>query len=152
MGSGPYAIEIQATCQEGSSEKSEFILGLCKRPTGGISDLYFQPVFMPGMTLEQVRDQLITLRADGVHLRNENIPTKGMLSVWRDRYEIWHLRVLQTAKRLDPELRHKLWPLNTVQSRNLGTPVDGEHQQELNIISEILSRIENYLNFPSGGH
>jgi hypothetical protein len=147
--SGPYAIEIEATSQEGASGKSEFIIGLLRKTSGGVSDPYLQPVWMPSMTLGQVRDRLIALCADGVHLRNEVLPTEGMLDVWRDKYEIWRLEILQTAKRFDRDLRHKLWPLNEVPLANLGSPVNGEHQQALNIISEVVSRAKKHLNIDS---
>jgi hypothetical protein len=146
---GPYSIEIQATSRDGVSENTEFIIGLRKRLTGGMSDLCFVPVWVNGITSQQVRDKLITLCADGVHLRNEEITTPGMLDAWQDRYEIWHLLILQMANRFERDLRHKIWPLNTITQYGLGSPFNGEHQQKLNIISEVVARVRNHLGLGS---
>lgn len=141
---GPYAIVIQATSLEDSSDKREFVIGLCQTNDGKYEP-HFQPLFVNSATPEQRRAQLYDLRVEGIQLRNESVSTPAMFDAWNDRYEIWHLRVLRTASAVDPILKNQLKPLNTWTPWNVGRPVHEEHRHALEIISETVSRMETYL-------
>ena len=91
------------------------------------------------------RKTLWLLRDEGVQLRNEGITVHGFAE-WDHRFKYWHRRILSVAETVDTELAYKLRTLNQWRRWNLGVPVHDEHRLRLEMISEILNRIENWMD------
>ena len=94
-------------------------------------------------TLNQIWD----LREEGVRIRNEfpvNFP------VWHRRCEEWRESVLDATGVLSVNLRRHLQTLNETHGyptdiQIVGGVHDGEHKLDLSVISEMLRRLEKYL-------
>ena len=87
---------------------------------------------------------LWTLRERGVQLRNRLI-TLQELPQWEAEFEAWHSELLSEAEKESPPLRHWLGTLDKVTQWDLTTWVNEEHRRKLNMLSEILDRLEAHL-------
>ncbi len=87
------------------------------------------------------------MRKDGVALRNEHLRNDDHFSQWRLRYGLWREGTLAAAAKLSPVLHDRLETLNEIYG---GIPggvqvFSPEHAQCLSIMSEILRRVDKYL-------
>lgn len=99
----------------------------------------------PRVSVSDARNTLWLLRKTGVVIRNKLIQ-KHELPAWIDAYEAWRAGVLKNAGMISSDLYSHLETLNEV-----GAPpgnlsyVDDEHYRLVAVISEILRRLETYL-------
>lgn len=87
---------------------------------------------------------LWALRERGVQLRNKII-TIEEFPQWDSEFEMWHSHLLREAEKVSNELKAWLKTLNTVKQWDLMPWVNEEHHRKMNIVSEILDRLEKYL-------
>lgn len=85
-----------------------------------------------------------SLRREGVALRNEIITT-DQYQVWKSRFELWTGKLLGEAEIVSINLRNYLEVFDQCKQPILGAGVNPEHMQDLRILSEILARLQTYL-------
>jgi hypothetical protein len=96
------------------------------------------------------RKALWQLRQEGVGLRNDGFSTRT-LSSWTSKFEKWRAQVLEQAALLSMDLRHFLGPIDKISEQN-NEPLlqfatkDVQLQKSVSVISEMLSRLSEYLN------
>lgn len=102
-------------------------------------------------TPEQVRAipsaPLRKMRKEGVALRNEHLSNDDEFALWLGRYGLWREGTLDAAATLSPVLHDRLETLNEIHG---GIPggvqvFSPEHGHCLSIVSEILRRVDKYL-------
>jgi hypothetical protein len=91
-------------------------------------------------------NRLWQLRKEGVEHRNEGITMSGLMS-WLERYEEWRAEVLVQAGIVSEGLQAWLTTLDQVKPPpTLSSPsIDDQHQHKREIMSEILRRLQNFL-------
>ena len=92
------------------------------------------------------RIKLLELREEGITLHHKRILTPAEYDPWHQQFENWHIRALEAADEVDPELRAILSPLGDFPAWNLGWPVNREHKMAQNMIWETQVRIMKYLD------
>jgi hypothetical protein len=99
------------------------------------------------------RKELWTLRDRGVQLRNEGKTTSDSDS-WTEKFVTWHSDVLKQASALSMDLRHSLEPVDKIGPESVETvalPIK-QHQINVSVMSEMLSRLYMYLNRTAEPH
>jgi hypothetical protein len=97
------------------------------------------------------RKRLWELREEGVKLRNDGILTRAAAS-WNEKFLKWHSEVLEQAAILSMNLRHSLDPIDKIAAENnepfslFAIKNDFMLQKNVSVMSEMLSRLYNYLN------
>jgi len=99
------------------------------------------------------RKELWLLRDKGVQLRNEGKTTSDLDS-WTEKYVRWHSEVLRQASVLSMDLRHSLEPVDKIGSESVETVALSvkQHQINVSVMSEMLSRLYAYLNRTAEPH
>lgn len=89
---------------------------------------------------------LRSLRREGVKIRNQRLITILDLPKWTARYEKWRLDIIEAVGHLSPNLRSRIEVLNEMYGIPANAvPMSKEHKRQLGIMSEILRRVEKYI-------
>jgi hypothetical protein len=85
-------------------------------------------------------------RKAGVGIRNETIRNDGEFEDWSRRYGLWREEILAAAAKLSPMLHDRLETLNEMGGIPGNVAIfSPEHRRHVAIISEILRRVDRYL-------
>ena len=91
-------------------------------------------------------ERLSQLRKIGVPLRNSPVTSPMEFELWAERFWSWRKEIINTAKNASNRLADRLEVLNEMYGFPAGIiPFDSEHARLLGIMSEILRRMEKYI-------
>lgn len=92
-------------------------------------------------------NKLWDLRSIGISLRNDGVETEEQLSAWISQYTEWRIETLSVAKEVSINLHNWLDRLDRMTNLvpNNVRHFSNEHLRLLNITSEILARLQKYL-------
>jgi hypothetical protein len=99
------------------------------------------------------RKELWIPRDKGVHLRNEG-KTTGAFDSWTEKYVAWHSEVLKQASVLSMDLRHSFEPVDKIRPESVeavALPIK-QHEINVSVMSEMISRLYEYLNRTAEPH
>jgi hypothetical protein len=101
----------------------------------------------------EARKELWILRDKGVQLRNEGMTTSDF-ETWTEKYVTWHSEILKQASALSMDLRHSLEPVDKIGPESVETVALAikQHQINVSVMSEMLSRLYAYLNRTTEPH
>lgn len=88
--------------------------------------------------------KLWAMRTEGVALRNELVD-HWSYPEWKERFEEWHKELLLEAEKISGGLRSYLGTLDQCTQPDLGIPANREHEHDLKILSEVLFRLQKFL-------
>ncbi len=88
--------------------------------------------------------KLWDLRTQGVSLRNENVD-HWSYPEWKERFESWHSELLLEAQKISTGLGSYLETLDQCTQPDLVSPANREHEQDLRVLSEVLFRLQKFL-------
>lgn len=95
---------------------------------------------------QNAKDRLIELRSTGIAHRNKLVTDTPQLVAWVAVYEAWRIDVLNSAAVLSSGLKSLLERLDQMEPipQNL-TTYNSEHHRLVNMMSEILKRLQSYI-------
>ena len=91
-------------------------------------------------------ERLSQLRKIGVRLRNSPVTSTTEFELWTERFRSWRKEIIDAANTTSKRLADRLEVLNEMYAFPAAIiPLNSEHARLLGIMSEILRRVEKYI-------
>jgi hypothetical protein len=94
--------------------------------------------------IQRALNELWMLRKEGVELRNTRI-TESEFAAWVKKFDEWRENVYEQAKRISENLEQWLRILDQLTQPTVSPPIHSKHAHKLKIFSEILHRLQVFL-------
>jgi len=103
-------------------------------------------LFGAAVTRRSPIERLSQLRKIGVRLRNSPVTSPTEFELWTERFRSWRKEIIDAANTASKRLADRLEVLNEMYAFPAGIiPLNSEHARLLGIVSEILRRVEKYV-------
>lgn len=89
--------------------------------------------------------RLWELRSDGISLRNRPLSNESDYKSWKSDIDMWLAQVYEQAEKVSPNLRAYVERLDRTRTPPTLNVVSQEHARWVRIASEVLSRLQEYL-------
>jgi len=103
-------------------------------------------LFVAAVTRRSPIERLSQLRKIGVRLRNSPVTSPTEFELWTETFRSWRKEIIDAANIASKRLADRLEVLNEMYAFPAGIiPLNSEHARLLGIVSEILRRVEKYI-------
>ena len=94
---------------------------------------------------EAALTRLWQLRSFGISLRNRELAGEEEYHAWKQELEVWLAQVYEQTGKINPNLRAYVERLDRTRPAPVMRVVNSEHARWVRIASEVLSRLQEYL-------